>query len=85
MANNGMMSDIAFENQINELGDNQIALIKFVARQQFASSKLLAIHDTKITSLENGDRKLSSIAGGISGTITAILVGIINYFINHRS
>ncbi len=76
---NGVLNDIEFENQINKLGDNQIALIKFVARQQFACSKLLALHDTKIASLEIGDRKASSIIGGISGTITAIIVGVIGY------
>ena len=80
-----ILDEIEFENQINALGDNQIDLIKFVARQQFTSSKLLVLHDEKITLLENGDRKLSSIAGGISGTITAILIGVVNYFISKRS
>ncbi len=80
-----IMDEIEFENRINELGDSQLALIKFVARQQFASSKLLALHESKITSLENGDRKLSSIAGGITGTITAIIIAIINYFVSKRS
>ena len=78
---NEMLNDLEFENRINELGDNQTELIKFVARQQFTSSKLLAIHDTKIASLESGDRKTSGIVGGISGTITAVIINIINYFV----
>jgi len=78
----GMMSDLEFENQINKLGDNQLALIKFVARQQFTSSQMLIKHDTRIASLENGDRKMSGIAGGITGTIAGVIIGIINYFIN---
>ena len=81
---NGMLSDIEFENQINELGDNQLALVKFIARQQFTSSKILAIHDTKIASLESGDRKISGIMGAISGTITAVVIGIISYFTNRN-
>ena len=81
---NGMLSDIEFENQINELGYNQLALIKFVARQQFSSSKLLVTHDTRIVTLENGSRKLSGITGGISGTITAIIISVINYFTTNR-
>lgn len=77
---NGMLNDLEFENQLSEMGDNQLELIKFVARQQFTSSKLLAIHDTKIATLESGDRKVSTITGGISGTITGIIIGIIAYF-----
>ena len=79
---NGMLNDIEFENQLNELGDNQLSLIKFVARQQFSTSKLISTNTTRITSLENGDRKMSSILGGIAGTITAIIIGIVNYFVN---
>ena len=79
---NGMLNDLEFENQLNDFGDNQLELIKFVARQQFASSKLLNIHDTKIASLETGDRKASSITGGVSGTITGVIVGLISYFTN---
>lgn len=78
---NGVLDDIEFENQINELGDNQTALIKFVARQQFAASKVLVAHDKKIVALESGDRRTSSIAGGITGTITAAIIAVINYFV----
>jgi len=78
---NGMLSDLEFENQMNELGDNQIALIKFIARQQFASSKVLTIHEAKIVTLENGDRKTSGIVGGISATIVSVIIGVINYFV----
>mgnify|MGYP001574490050 CR=1 FL=1 len=79
---NGMLNDLEFENQLNDLGDNQPELIKFVARQQFTSSKLLAVHDKKIADLEVGDRKASGIVGGISGTITSTIIGIIGYFTN---
>ena len=82
---NGMLNDLEFENQLRDLGDDQLSLIKFVARQTFTSSKLLVIHDTRIASLESGDRKVSSIVGGISGTITSVIIGIINYFTVNRS
>lgn len=78
----GMLNDLEFENQLNAFGDNQLELIKFVARQQFTSSKLLNIHDNKITALESGDKKVSSITGGIAGTVTGVIIGIINYFTN---
>mgnify|MGYP001567928641 CR=1 FL=1 len=79
---NGMLNDLEFENQLSNMGDNQLELIKFVARQQFTSSKLLAVHDKKISDLETGDRKISGITGGISGTITSIIIGIISYLTN---
>ena len=88
-----MLNDIEFENQINELGDDQLALIKYVARQQFAASKFLAkhdiqiaSHDIQIASLESGNRRASGITGGISGTIGAVIIMVINYFTgNNRS
>ena len=46
-----MLEDAEFENQINEMGDDQPALIKFVARQQFATSKVLVSHGKRIRSL----------------------------------
>ena len=79
---NGMLNDLEFENRLNNMGDNQLELIKFVARQQFTSSKLLSIHDKKISDLETGDRRASGIVGGISGTITSVIIGVISYFTN---
>lgn len=72
----------AHRERISELGDNQLELIKFVARQQFTSSRLLAKHDTQIASLETGNRKASGIMGGITGTITGAIIVAINYFTN---
>ena len=79
-----MLDDMEFENQLTKLGDNQTELIKFVARQQFESSQLLTTHDTRITTLETGSKKLSGITGGVSGTITAVIISIINYFTTNR-
>ena len=81
---NGILNDIEFENQINELGDNQLALIKFVARQQFETCKRCVDHTSRIGILETGSKKISSITGGISGTITAVIISIINYFTANR-
>lgn len=79
---NEMLDNMEFENQLNKLGDNQIELIKFVARQQFESTQLLTTHEQRIGTLETGDRKTSGIVGGVSGALTGAIIGIINYFSN---
>ena len=57
----------------------------YLAYQAYKVAVCMEDHEKRISDVENGDKRLSSIAGGISGTITAILVGIINYFVSRRS
>lgn len=84
MSNNpNFLNDMEFEKRLSEMGDNQPELIKFVARQQFSSSKTLTTHNSRIAILENGDRKMSGIVGGITGAITGIVIGVLNYLV-HR-
>ena len=77
---NGMLTDLEFENQINNLGDNQLELIKFVARQQYGSTQIMLKHDIRITALETDSKRISGITGAISGTITGVIVGVISFF-----
>jgi len=77
---NGINYELDFEKRIKEMADRQ--LLEFVARQAFEITDKCKTYDVKIASLETGDRKVSSIAGGISGTFTAVVIGIINYFVN---
>jgi len=79
---NEMIDSMEFENQLAKLGDNQTELIKFVARQQYESCQILTSHDTRIVTLETGNKKMSGITGGITGTITGVIVGLISYFTN---
>ena len=74
----GIINDLDFEKRIGEMQDRQ--LLEFVARQTLEITSKCKVYDTKIADLETGNRKSSSIAGSISGTITAIIVGIISYF-----
>ena len=76
---NGIISELDFEKRIGEMQDRQ--LLEFVARQTFEITGKCKIYDSQITLLQNGDRKTSGIVGGISGTITAVIINIINYFI----
>ena len=79
---NGINYELDFEKRIGEMQDRQ--LLEFVARQTFEISSKIERHGKQIKTLEHHSRKISSMAGGISGTITAIIIGIINYFVNRN-
>jgi len=77
---NEIISDMDFEQRMVGMPDRK--LLEFVARQTLEITDRCKVYDTKIASIEAGDRKVSSIMGGISGTITAIVIGVIGYFTN---
>ncbi len=77
---NGINYELDFEKRISEMKDR--SLLEFVARQTLEIAGKCNTYDKQIASLESGDRKSSGIWGGISGTITAIVIGIIGYFTN---
>lgn len=77
---NGINYELDFEKRIGEMQDRQ--LLEFVARQTFEITGKCKTYDSQIANLETGDRKASSVAGGISGTATAILISALNFFFN---
>jgi hypothetical protein len=76
---NGINYELDFEKRIGDMPDRK--LLEFVARQTLEITDKCKVYESKISSLEAGDRRTSGIIGGISGTITAIVVGIINYLV----
>ncbi len=82
MPNNEINQELNFEQNIADMKDRD--LLEFVARQNYETCLRCAKHDLRISSLENESRKISSISGGISGTITAVIVGVISYFTNRN-
>ena len=77
---NGMNYELDYEKRIREMPDRQ--LLEFVARQALEITGKCSVYDKQIASLEEGNRKASSISGGISGTITGVVIGLISYFTN---
>ncbi len=75
---NGINYELDFEKRIGEMQDRQ--LLEFVARQTFEITGKCRGYDKSIATLETRDRKASGVIGGISGTVTAIIISIINYF-----
>ena len=73
---------LEFERRINGLKDRE--LLEFVARQNYDACLKLEKTERRLVSLENESKKISGITGGISGTITAIIIGVIGYFCNQR-
>lgn len=81
MTNGGknMLSEMEFEQRLNEMGDDQISLLKFLARQQYQMSQLCPIHSRQIKAIQNRDKKFFGAIGGISGVIGATIAGVVNY------
>lgn len=76
------LNDMEFENQLNEYGDDQLALTRFIARQQWQMSKSCSAHNERLCSLEKRDRKILGFTGGIAAIIGAVIVSIINFFVS---
>ena len=86
MANNiDMLEDAEFENQISAMGDDQPALIKFVARQQFSTSKVLVSHGRRIKKLENKNKKVMGAVGGLSAFFATAITATLDYFLRRPS
>ncbi len=80
---NSIVDDLDFENKINKLGDNQLELIKFIARQVHSTNIIVGDHTTRLNRLESTGRRALQIGGAIGGGIgSAIVAGI--YFLTER-
>jgi len=75
---NEVLNELEFEQRMKSLKDRE--LLEFVARQSYETSMTCADFNQRIGDIETGNRKSSSISGGITGTITAVIIGIIGYF-----
>jgi len=78
------LNDMEFETKLNEMGDNQLELLKFVARQQYQTSKLCPVHNARIKSLENKNKKLFGVVGSIGAIIGSIIAVIVDYILRRN-
>ena len=78
---NYVNSELEFERNIASFKDRE--LLEFVARQNYETCLRCAKHDLRIAALEHESKKISGITGGIAGLISAIVIGIINYFVRN--
>ena len=79
MAENDMLDDLEFENQLAELGDNQPKLLNFIARQQFSTGKVLVNHGRRIKSLESKNKKVMGAVGGLSAIFATAITWTVDY------
>ncbi len=77
------LNDMEFEERLTSMGDNQIELIKFVARQQYQTSKLCPVHSKEIAKLQSRSRKEIGIISGISSSL-GMAVGVSIDFLLRR-
>lgn len=74
-----MLNDMEFESKLNDLGDNQLELLKFVARQQYQTSLLCPIHDRRLRKLENRTKKELGVTGGIGAFFGVAIGAVVDY------
>jgi len=79
-----MLEDAEFENQISAMGDNQLELTKFVARQQFTTSKVLVSHGKRIKKLEKQNRKMMGIIGSAGAIFGTAITATIDYMLKRQ-
>ncbi|KKL65175.1 hypothetical protein LCGC14_2157660 [marine sediment metagenome] len=79
MPENEMLEDAEFENQITALGDDQLGLIKFNARQTFKASKVLVDHGSRIKNLERQNKKVFGAVGGAGAILATAIAAFIDY------
>lgn len=75
------LSDMEFEQRLTDMGDNQLELIRFVARQQYQMSKLCPVHSKKIKDLENRTKKEIGTTGGIGAILGVAIASVIDYLL----
>jgi len=78
MVNNEMLNELDFEKQIKDMADRP--LLEFIARQSWETASKCKGYDKDIEDLKGGNRKASTISGGITGTIAGIIIALISYF-----
>ncbi len=81
MGNSDMLNDMDFEQKLNDLGNDQPELIRFIAHQQFSTGKVLIDHGKRLKSLEHKNKKLFGFVGGIGALIATFIMGIADYFL----
>ncbi len=74
-----MLKDMEFENQLRELGDDQPGLIRFVAREQFKTSKVQKSYGKRIKSLESKNKKIFGFAGAFGAVIATAVTAVFDY------
>ena len=75
-----MLKEMDFEKRLNDFGDNQLELLKFVARQQYQTMKLCPMHDSRINKLERTNKKVLVSVGGAGTFVGGLIIGVIEYF-----
>ena len=76
-----MLNALEFEQRLEEFGDNQLELLKFVARQYYETSNLCPIHDKSIKNLEKQNKKLFGIVGGAGAILGTAITAMVDYFL----
>ena len=78
-----ILDEMSFKEMWNRMPEEERQ--PYLAYHTYRAAVCIEDHEKRLDIVENGDKKMASITGGISGTITAIAIGLIQFFYNKRS
>ncbi len=76
------LGGLELEEHLDKMSDRD--LMEFTARQVFAICRRCETEDKRITTLENRDKRVFGITGGIGGIIGAIFIAMVDYFVRRQ-
>ncbi len=82
MTEPAMLSDMEFEHKLAEMGDDQPALLRFVAREAWKAAKLVQDHENRLKVIETRDANALTIGGGVGGVIGAAGASFVYWLMN---
>ncbi len=76
---NELINELTYKAQIKAMPDR--ALQEFTAEKIFELTTITKNHESRIAFLENVDKRMIGLVGGVASIIGAIIASIVNYFV----
>ena len=82
MDDSDMITRLDLEQRISNMPDRH--LLEFVARKVYDTCESVNKNTKRIKDLENTNKRSASVLGAISGTITAVVIGVLNFLLGRN-
>ena len=81
MAENDMLDDLAFENKLTDMEDDLPTLIKFLAREQRSTGKVLVSYGKRIKKIEQRNYRFFGYIGAAGAILGTAITATLDYLI----
>ena len=78
---NEMFNDLEFENEMEKMADDQLALTKFAVRQGYATNKVVAGYGKRIKKLEGQNKRTMGLIGAAGAVLATAIAAFLDYFV----